>query len=264
MDWVKRTITSDDSGSAAQNFQNAHAAAPPVLPLSVSGLCFEAGHQRLLQDISFTLGKGARALVLGPNGAGKSLLLRLCHGLLPPSAGTINWAGLSPDQARPYVAMVFQHPVLLRRSAAANVAYGLALHGVGRRERKVRVAAALALTGLSHLARRPARVLSGGEQQRLAIARAWALRPQVLFLDEPASHLDPAAAKAVEELVLDIHAAGATIVMTTHDMGQARRLATEVLFLHKGRLREHTEAGEFFERPRTPEAAAYLRGDLVL
>ncbi|HYQ90611.1 MAG TPA: ATP-binding cassette domain-containing protein [Candidatus Competibacteraceae bacterium] len=203
-------------------------------------------------------------VVLGPNGAGKSLLLRLCDGLLTPTSGTLDWNGRSPAQARPYRAMVFQRPVLLRRSAAANIAYALGARGVARHERKERVTEALARTGLTHLADRPARVLSGGEQQRLAIARAWALQPQVLFLDEPTANLDPAATRAIEQLIRQIRGSGTTIMMTTHNLGQARRLAHEVLFLHHGRLLEQTAATEFFAQPRCPEAAAFLRGDLVL
>jgi len=160
--------------------------------------------------------------------------------------------------------MVFQRPVLLRRSAAANVAYPLRLRGVGRRDRESRAAQALSRAGLSELAARPARVLSSGEQQRLAIARAWVTEPEVLFLDEPTSNLDPAATRAIEELILAIHRAGTKIVMTTHDLGQARRLAGEVLFLHHGRLLERSPAAEFFARPQTEEAAAFIQGDLVI
>jgi tungstate transport system ATP-binding protein len=152
---------------------------------------------------------------------------------------------------------------MLRRSAAANVAYGLALAGLDRASRAPRVAEALERTGLAALARRPARVLSGGEQQRLALARAWALRPELLFLDEPTASLDPSATRQVEEIVDAIHLAGAKIVMTTHDLGQARRLADEVLFLHRGRLVERATAERFFRQPATPEARAFVGGDLV-
>ena len=160
--------------------------------------------------------------------------------------------------------MVFQRPVLLRRSALANVAYPLALRGMARAEARARAAEALARAGLDGLANRPARVLSGGEQQRLALARAWVTEPEILFLDEPTASLDPAATRAVEELVLQIHAAGTKIVMTTHDLGQARRMAEEVLFLHQGRLIERSPAAAFFAAPRTPEAAAFIKGELVI
>lgn len=236
---------------------------PSILPLTISEVCFKADGRYLIDHISFTLTAGSCAIVLGPNGAGKSLLLRLCHGLIPPTSGALDWNGMRPSQTQSRLAMVFQRPVLLRRSAAANIDYALSVRGLRGHERKTRVAEALARTGLSYLARRPARVLSGGEQQRLAIARAWALQPQVLFLDEPTSSLDPAATRSVENLVRTIHRTGTTVLMTTHDLGQARRLAEEVLFLHRGRLLEHTPASEFFARPRSAEASAFIQGRLL-
>ena len=152
---------------------------------------------------------------------------------------------------------------MLRRSVAANVAYGLKLRKVEAGERARRVADALRRTGLTEFADQPARLLSGGEQQRLALARTWALEPEILFLDEPTANLDPGATRAVEEIVSGIHDSGAKIVMTTHDIGQARRLADEVIFLHRGRVAERAGADKFFSQPSTEEAAAYLRGDLL-
>lgn len=254
--WSATALTEPDS--------RATAGLSSILPLTVNGLSFVADGQTLLDDVSFTLRAGTCLIVMGPNGAGKSLLLRLCHGLLTPTAGHLDWAGRNCTEARSRLAMVFQRPVLLRRSAAANIAYALRIRGVKQPERRLRVAAALARTDLSHLADRPARVLSGGEQQRLSIARAWALQPDVLLLDEPTANLDPAATRAIEHLIQAIHASGTTLMMTTHDLGQARRLAQEVLFLHHGRLLEHAPATEFFQTPRSAEAAAFLRGDLVL
>jgi tungstate transport system ATP-binding protein len=202
-------------------------------------------------------------MVLGPNGAGKSLLLRLCHGLISPSSGWILWNGLDVGVVRQYQAMVFQRPVLLRRTVAANIRYALSVRGVPRRQRRALVSEALEQAGLLELAARPARVLSGGEQQRLALARAWALKPQVLLLDEPTASLDPAATQAVEALLGRIHQTGTSIIMTTHDLGQARRLADEVLFLHRGGLLEHGPAAEFFNKPQSQEAAAFLEGRLL-
>jgi tungstate transport system ATP-binding protein len=159
--------------------------------------------------------------------------------------------------------MVFQRPVLLRRSAAANIRYVLSTQGIPRRQRRVMVTEALEQAGLLPLAAQPARVLSGGEQQRLALARVWALKPQVLFLDEPTASLDPAATRTVEALLARIHHAGTKLIMTTHDLGQARRLADEVLFLHHGRLVENAPASEFFAKPQSKEAAAFLEGKLL-
>jgi tungstate transport system ATP-binding protein len=243
--------------------QKQTAAGQTILPLIVTRVCFDAGGKRLLDNISFTLDHGPRTIILGPNGAGKSLLLRLCHGLIQPSTGDILWAGLDSGAASYSQAMVFQRPVLLRRSAAANISYALRVHGVPRRQRQCLVAEALEQAGLGHLSRRPARVLSGGEQQRLALARVWALQPQVLFLDEPTANLDPAATRMVEELLDTIHRAGTKIIMTTHDLAQARRLADEVLFLHRGQLLEQALASEFFTGPRNQEARAFLEGQLL-
>ena len=235
-----------------------------VLPLVARGLAYEAGGRRLLDGIDLTVAPGRRVAVIGPNGAGKSLLLRLLHGLIEPAAGAILWRGRAADRAvRAGQAMVFQKPVLLRRSVAANIDYPLAVRGLPAAERAERVAAALRLGRLVELAARPARVLSGGEQQRLALVRALAVEPEILFLDEPSASLDPASTLAVEELIADAHARGTAIVLVTHDLGQARRLADEVLFLHRGRLLEQTPAARFFALPASGPARAHLAGQIV-
>ena len=230
-----------------------------ILPLHVRGAAVSVRGRDLLTDVTAELKPGAPSVIMGPNGAGKSLFLRMCHGLIKPTAGTVDWSGAAEGTH----AMVLQRPVLLRRSARANVVHGLALAGISRAERAERADKALDRFGLADIAGRPARVLSGGEQQRLAIARAWALSPQVLFLDEPTSALDPGATRAVEEMIAAIVREGVKIVMATHDVGQARRLAGEVLFFHGGRLREQTDASRFFDQPQTKEAAAFLTGDLL-
>jgi tungstate transport system ATP-binding protein len=234
-----------------------------VLPLVVRNVGYQAGGHHLIEHMSFSLHPGLCTIILGPNGAGKSLLLRLCHGLLKPSRGAITWGGQTPARAHRWVSMVFQKPVLLRRSAAANIDYALAIKGIPRKSRKQQVKEALARAGLEHIANRPARVLSGGEQQRLAIARAQAGQPQVLLLDEPTSNLDPTATYTIEVLIQRIRASGTRIIMTTHDLNQARRLGNEVLFLHKGRLLEHTLAEEFFNHPGTEQAVRFIEGKLV-
>jgi tungstate transport system ATP-binding protein len=231
-----------------------------ILPLQAEGLGYSAGGVAILAGVTLRLEHGPPSVIIGPNGAGKSVLLRLLHGLLRPTEGTLRWAGAALPHRQ---AMVFQRPVLLRRSVLANAVYPLRLLGLPAAQRSTRALAALELVGLSALAARPARKLSGGEQQRLALARVAALGPELLFLDEPCASLDPAATRAVEEIVTGLAARGTKIVMTTHDLGQARRLAGEVLFLHRGRLRERTPAATFFHQPATPEAAAFLQGDLV-
>ncbi|HEY5000162.1 MAG TPA: ATP-binding cassette domain-containing protein [Usitatibacter sp.] len=235
-------------------------ASAPLFPLEARALTVTLGGHAALDRVDFALDGRARAVVLGANGAGKSVLMRALHGLISPNAGAVLWAG-SP--ARPQdQAMVFQRPIMLRRSAIANVEFALAAKGVPAAEREPRAREALDRVGLAHLAGRPARVLSGGEQQRLALARAWALRPRVIFLDEPTASLDPAAATEVERVIGEIHAAGTAIVMTTHHLGLARRVADEILFLHEGRLTEQTAVERFFNAPQSPEAARFLKGEL--
>jgi tungstate transport system ATP-binding protein len=235
----------------------------PVLPLAFDHVSFAVGNTKLIEDLSFTLAAGPRTVILGPNGAGKSLTLRLCHGLLQPTSGAVRWAGPGAQDTPRRQAMVFQNPVMLRRSALDNVVYALALNGVPRAQRVARAEQALARVGLDAIARRPARALSTGEQQRLALARAWALEPDVLFLDEPTASLDPAATRAIEQAIDGVHQSGAKVVMTTHDLGQAHRMADEVLFLHHGRLVESGPAADFFAAPRSREAAAFLAGELL-
>ncbi len=232
------------------------------LPLAFSGVTVRAGGHELLADVSAVLVAGRPTAILGPNGAGKSTLIRVAMGLTRPGEGEVTWGGRrdAPAERR---AIVFQRPVMLKRSTAANVAFALAAAGRSRAERRGLVGAVLDRVGLGPLAMRPARRLSGGEQQRLALARALARAPEILFLDEPTNNLDPAAAKAVEAIIADAAASGIKVVMATHDLGQARRLAGDVLFMVGGRLIEHSIAARFFAAPATAKAAAFLRGDIV-
>jgi tungstate transport system ATP-binding protein len=232
-----------------------------ALPLRLEDVRFAARGTGLIHGVTLRVRPHRRLFVLGPNGAGKSLLLRLAHGLIRPTGGRIVWA--DPERAPQAQAMVFQRPVLLRRSVVGNLVHALRVRGHDRRGARRRAEAALERFGLAPIADRPARLLSGGEQQRLAMARAWALKPEVLFLDEPASQLDPAVTRMIEGMISDFSAEGMTIVMTSHDLGQARRLAEDVAFLHRGRLVEAGPAEAFFNRPSSPEARAYLAGDLL-
>jgi tungstate transport system ATP-binding protein len=226
------------------------------LPLKFEAASLRIGAVEIVRDLGLDLGPGAPTVLLGPNGSGKSTLLRLAMGLVAPTSGRISWGGRATPGER--LAMVFQRPVMLRRTAAANVAYALPARD------EARVTQLLAQVGLAALAGRPARKLSGGEQQRLALARALARDPEMLFLDEPTASLDPAATKAVEDIVRAVAASGVKIVMATHDIGQARRLAGDIVFLVRGRLAERADATTFFASPATREAGAFLRGDLVI
>jgi len=224
-----------------------------LVELRSAGVRF--GAKQALAGIDFALTRGERVALVGANGSGKSTLLRAVHGLVPLSEGR----RVAGDAAR--IAMVFQRPVLLRRSAAGNIRHALALYGVRGRVADERIRDALTSVGLSDLAERPARVLSGGEQQRLALARAWALKPAVLFLDEPTASLDPPSTRAVEAIVENIHRIGTTIVMTTHQLAQAKRLATDVILLADGRVAEQTAAEMFFREPRSAYGRAFLEGE---
>jgi tungstate transport system ATP-binding protein len=230
-----------------------------ILPLKAHELTFAVGGRTLIAPLSLEIAAGPSTVIVGANGAGKSVLMRLMHGLLEPSSGTVAWSG---DNAQRRQAMVFQRPVLLRRSVLANVTYALKLARVPQAERVGLALEALDSVGLAPLANRPARVLSGGEQQRLALARAWALHPEVLFLDEPTASLDPSSTREIERVIQAFDAAGTKIIMATHNLGQARRLGDEVLFLHQGRLVERAPVEQFFSRPASPEASAFIKGEL--
>jgi tungstate transport system ATP-binding protein len=219
-----------------------------MLPLRLQDVDF----LHIIKPLSLAIEAGPSTVILGANGAGKSVLMRLMHGLLKPSHGRIVW------QAPGRQAMVFQRPVMLRRSALANVEYALRAAG----QAAAGAMDALREVGLAQLAGKPARVLSGGEQQRLALARAWALHPEVLFLDEPTASLDPSATREIEHVIQAFDAAGTKIVMATHNLGQARRLADEVIYLHQGRVLERAPVEQFFTKPATAEAAAFIKGEL--
>ncbi|MGV3626097.1 MAG: phosphate ABC transporter ATP-binding protein [Betaproteobacteria bacterium] len=233
-----------------------------MLPLELDQLTFSAGKAAIIRGISARIEAGPRTVILGPNGAGKSVLMRLCHGLLTPTSGRVVWHGSKNGDVRRHQAMVFQRPVMLRRSALANVMYGLKLAGKSRSQSELRAMDVLEVVGLAQHAARPARVLSGGEQQRLALARAWALGPDVLFLDEPTANLDPASTQDIESIINAIHASGTKIIMTTHNLGQARRLGDEILFISNGRLVEHTPIDRFFKQPASAEAATFIKDEM--
>ena len=236
---------------------------PRASLLQARGLCFDVGRKRLVDHVDAEIRPHRRTVIMGANGTGKSLLLRLLHGLIRPTSGEVRWQGRPLDRdARRVQAMVFQRPVMLRRSVLANLRFALSVRGVGGAERAAREAEAFERTRLFDLATRPARVLSAGEQQRLAVARALACAPRVLLLDEPTASLDPASTHAIEQLVGEAHAAGVTIVLVTHDVGQARRLGDDLIFLHAGRVVETGGVPDTLDAPRSEAARAWLEGRL--
>ena len=233
------------------------------LPIGFENVTVAAGAVTILDRLTLTLVSGPPTILVGPNGSGKTTLLRAAMGLVAPSQGRITWGGREdvPPTRR---AIVFQRPAMLRRSASGNIRYVLRASGTKRAEHKGRVGELLRLLGLEQVADRPARRLSGGEQQRLALARALARDPAVLFLDEPTASLDPAATKAIEDVIHAVSQRGIKVVMSTHDLGEARRLAGEIIMLHRGRVIETGPASSFFNTPQTGEAKTFIAGELLV
>tara|TARA_B100000683_G_scaffold268574_1_gene303925 strand:+ start:3341 stop:4060 length:720 start_codon:yes stop_codon:yes gene_type:complete len=235
-----------------------------ILPLRVEDLRYSVDGKALVDGISLTINPATFTVVLGPNGAGKSLLLRLLHGMLAPTSGTVACTNGVNGDLRRRQAMVFQRPVLLRRSVEANIAYALGALGVPRGQRPAMIELALSRAGLRDARRVHARLLSVGEQQRLTVARALACEPDIMFLDEPTASLDPASVQQIETLLLDANARGMAIVLVTHDVGQARRLGRDIVFVHTGRLAEQGRADSFFSTPQSDVARAYLAGEIIV
>jgi tungstate transport system ATP-binding protein len=233
------------------------------LPIRLDKASYVVRGNPILSDVSLTIAAGPPTVLIGPNGAGKTTLLRLLMGLIAPTQGSLS-RGWRVDASPTHCAIVFQRPAMLRRSAAGNVRYALDAAGVPRAERAARCAHLLARVGLAELAGAPAKRLSGGEQQRLALARALAKDPAVLLLDEPTASLDPAATKMIEDMIRNIAASGIKVVMATHDLGEARRLAGDVVLLHRGRIVETATAMDFFTAPGTAEAKNFVAGELLI
>lgn len=237
------------------------------LPIVLQDASYRVRGTAILDRISLAVAPGRPTVLIGPNGAGKTTLLRIMMGLIEPSGGSITgsitWGGRSPAPATRR-AIVFQRPTMLRRSVAANIRYALASAGTARAQWPECVTELLALVGLTGLGDRPARRLSGGEQQRLALARALARDPEVLFLDEPTASLDPAATRAIEDVIRTVAARQIKVVMSTHDLGEARRLAGEVVLMHRGCVVESGPAAEFFAGPKTEDGRRFIAGELLL
>ena len=233
-----------------------------LLPIQINNLWLKASHKPLLRDISATIGKKGITVIMGPNGAGKSLFIRCLHGLSLPDSGMINFAGtpLNSD-IRQRQALIFQKPVLLKRTVQQNLAFVQRLRADILMTDIEKV---LEQVGLRHLVSRPVKQLSGGEQQRLALARALLLQPEMLFLDEACANLDPASVGQIENVLLDARKKGQKIILITHDIAQAKRLADDIIFLHHGQLCEYSPADEFFTRPMSEQAKAYLDGQILI
>jgi tungstate transport system ATP-binding protein len=233
------------------------------LPIALEDVDVRVGDTTILDGVSLRLTVGLPTVLIGPNGSGKTTLLRVAMGMLIPSRGRVSWGGR--EQVPPLRrAFVFQRPTMLRRSVASNLQYALASVGVARKEWPRRITELLATVGLAGLGDRPARKLSGGEQQRLALARALARDPEVLFLDEPTAALDPFSTKAIEDVLHAVAGRNIKVVMSTHDLGEARRLASDIVFMNRGRVIEAGQSADFFSNPRTDEARRFIAGELLV
>ncbi|MFK5980438.1 MAG: ATP-binding cassette domain-containing protein [Rhizobiaceae bacterium] len=233
-----------------------------ILPLIMKGVCVTKSKKPILNEVTVEIGATGFTIVLGPNGAGKTTLLRTMHGLERTNAGTLQWQGEN-NQVRKKQAFVFQTPIVMRRSVVENLAYPLILNGMPKPVAHEQAQTWAKTIGLSKALEQNAGYLSGGEKQKLAIARALISEPEILFLDEPTTNLDGSATREIEEILHKAHVNGTRIIMTTHDIGQARRLATDILFIYRGRLHEFSSATAFFEQSKTPESRAFLNGDIV-
>lgn len=233
-----------------------------IFPMSATDLTVLRGGRLLLDGVSLDLTGEGVTIVLGPNGAGKSTLLKTLHGMQRLVKGSVRWSQAA-DSAQDRQAFVFQTPILMRRTVLDNVAYPLQVRGLSKRDAREKAADWLRKVHLERALTQRATDLSGGERQKMALVRALIREPELLFLDEPSANLDGRATREIEELLQETNAAGTRIIMATHDFGQARRLATDLVFLHKGQMLEHTQAHVFFDTPQTPQAQAFLNGDIV-
>ncbi|MCF6273539.1 MAG: ATP-binding cassette domain-containing protein [Rhodobacteraceae bacterium] len=233
-----------------------------ILPLEMKAATASMRGKKLVGPVNFTLETKGFTIVVGPNGAGKTTFLRLMHGLQRCAGGQMNWA-VPADEAQQKQAFVFQSPIMMRRSVVDSLAYPLRLRGVGKAEARTQARECAARFGIGPLLESWAPMLSGGEKQKLSLARALIIKPEVLFLDEPCANIDGRATREIETLLKTAQAAGTRIVMSTHDMGQARRLGEDIVFMLKGMVHEHSPAEMFFSTPLTAEAKAFTNGDIV-
>ncbi len=240
-----------------------------VCPVSVHDLHLSRAGRELLSVKELQLGlpdmPACCTVIVGPNGAGKSVLVRTLCNLLKPDNGCVEWAGQRPDKTRRHrVGLMLQKPVLLRRSAQANLTYALRQCGHTRRESRRISLIALEQAGLTQIARVQAHRLSGGEQQRLVLARALLLNPDILFLDEPTANVDAASTLVIEQQLRTAVTAGLNVVLISHDQGQVKRMADRVLLMHQGRILEHTNRQTFFNNPSHPLTQRWINGELLV
>ena len=232
-----------------------------ITPIKILDLSVVINNQLILNNINCELNDKSITVILGPNGAGKSLLLQTINGLIPISSGKIFFDSKEHDEnIRKHQAMVFQTAVLLRRTVLGNMEF---INSLNNKTSSLDVISILKKVGLEYYMDKPARLLSGGEKQRLSLARALLLKPKLLLLDEPTANLDPYSLKLIEDSILQENKNGTTIILTTHDMSQAKRLASNIIFINKGKVIEHNSSKEFFIKPKSTEAKKYINGEIL-
>ncbi|MDG2474301.1 MAG: ATP-binding cassette domain-containing protein [Paracoccaceae bacterium] len=243
-------------------FKNINESSKILLPISLNNIAYHKNGNQIISETSLTIKSKGITVIMGPNGSGKSVLVRLLHGLLVPTKGVIYY-GKHPlkKSIRKKQAMVFQTPTLLKRTVLANMTFVNSIRG---RIDLTYCKNILKLLSLEKFQSYPAQLLSAGEKQRLALARALILQPHILFLDEPTANLDPSSIHLIEQILKNVRESGVKIIFITHDIGQAKRIADDIIFINKGKILEYTNTSLFFQKPQNKETAAYLEGELIL
>ena len=243
-------------------FKNIKKLSKELFPIILHQVSLEQNNNQIVSNANLKIQSPGITVIMGPNGSGKSVLVRLLHGLLEPTQGFITYGAHSLNKSiRRRQSMVFQNPTLLRRTVLANMEFVASMRA---NIDQARCKKTLDLLGLRELESQPAKLLSAGEKQRLALARSLILEPCILFLDEPTANLDPSSVYVIEKILKDVCKLGVKIIFITHDIGQAKRIADDIVFVNKGQILEHTDTDSFFQKPQTPETAAYLDGKIIL
>jgi len=232
------------------------------LPLSMKQVSYSTRGAALIHDFNLEINTPGISMILGHNGAGKSLLLKLLHGVISPSSGHIYWNNQTPSIHQYWRTFLLQRPTFFNQSIESNIEFVLRIAGIDKSEHKQRCTQALETCGLSHLSQRNTTSLSGGELQKASLARAWVLKPSVILLDEPTVALDPPSVISFENIIQQFEKSGTKIIMTTHDLAQAKRLAKEIVFIDKGEMIEQSEASSFFVGPASSQAQSFISGKL--
>jgi len=229
------------------------------LPLSVRKASLVMNKKKLLKEVSFNVQKNSILSIVGPNGAGKTSLLKVLHGIYELNSGSISWGAYSINEIKKMQAMIFQNPLLLKRSVKENIEYVLKIRNYAKSEILNKTNEVLDLCNITELQNQQAHRLSGGEKQKLSIARAWVLNPNILFLDEPTLNLDPPSVYEIEDLIINMHEKDTFVMFASHDLRQVRKLSQEVVFLYDGKLIEKTESKKFFESSASDLTKSFIQ-----